>query len=315
MGSVNQVYDERDERWLSDNACLWRYVPLRTLTFYLTGNIFIPAIETLRRDDPFEGKFHFDVIWFNTVMDERYGERLNEIEGWIYRELCTDAEKKSIEINKNYPNHAARIFEQYFFNFLRRTRYAWCWFLSEAESAAMWNIYGKHGVAISSTTKKLSGVLSKSKWDFEVGRMRYIRLIAGEAHDYDFIPEKAEDASFLLKPHFLKRKEYESEKEVRFVTAAPERGPNSGISLDEILPSEWIQEIRLWPGLKPAEEKSLKEVVDHFAPGIPCARSDLFGADPWSDGIGSHFGAEMDKVDWNSWKDGSDSIPAELKQL
>ena len=315
MGSVKQIYSESDKRRLPSNVYLWRYVSLRTLFFYLTGNIFIPAIETLRLEDPFEGKFHFDIVWFNTVMHERYGERLNEIQGWIYRELCTDAEKKDIEINKNYPNQAARIFERHFFNFLRRTRYAWCWFLSASESAAMWNIYGKHGVAIASTTKKLSGLLSKSKWDFEVGQMRYIRLIGGEAQDYDFNPEKAKDAAFLLKPHFLKRKEYESENEVRFVTAAPERGPKSGIFLDEISPSEWIQEIRFWPGLKPVEEKSLKQIVEHFASGIPCTRSDLFGANVSSNEFVSHFEAKLHEIDWNSWKDGSDNVPAELKQL
>src|SRR5438874_6374395 len=104
MGSVNQVYDQGDERWLADNACLWRYVPLRTLLLYLTGNIFIPAVETLRREDPFEGKFLFETVWFNTVLRDRYGERVNELDEWLYRELCTEAEKKHIELNKDYPN-------------------------------------------------------------------------------------------------------------------------------------------------------------------------------------------------------------------
>lgn len=258
MGSVDQIYPKEDEHWLPSNARLWRYIPLRTLHFYLTGNIFIPAIETLRNEDPFEGQFHFDIIWFNSVMQQRYGARCDEIYHWIERELCTDAERKDIELNKDCLNHAARIFEQHFFDFMRKTRYAWCWFLSGSESAAMWNIYGKNGVAIASTLKRISGVLDKTKWDFEVGRMRYVQLIGREAQDYDFNPEEARDASFLLKPHFLKRKEYESEKEVRFVTSAPERGPNSGISIDQALPGEWIEEIRLWPGLKSTEEQSLK---------------------------------------------------------
>lgn len=198
---------------------------------------------------------------------------------------------------------------------MRQTRYAWCWFLSDDESAAMWNTFGKHGVAIKSTAKRLSEVLSKSKWDFEVGRMRYVRLIGGEAQGYDFNPESSKDADFLLKPHFLKRKEYESEKEVRFVAAAPERGLNSGISLDGMAPTDWIEEIRLWPGLKATEEESLKRVVQHFAAGVPCARSDLFGAEAWSEEMVSRFQSEMEKADWGRWKDGSDQIPAELKQL
>jgi hypothetical protein len=316
MGSINQVYREGDRRWLHDNACLWRYVPLKTLLFYLTGNIFIPAINTLRLEDPFEGKFVFDTIWFNEVMHERYGKRVEDLDDWVYRELCSELEKKQIKLNKGYPNYGASIIEQHYFDFLRKTRYAWCWFLSDSESAAMWNNYGKHGVAIATQVGKLRSLLESTERDFVLGQMRYIRLIVGQANDHDFNPEDKDDAAFLLMPHFLKRNEYESEKEVRFVTAAPERKHNSGIILENINPLEWIQEIRLWPGLKPPEERSLKQVVHHFAPGVACACSDLFGADPLSvESIGAEFAAEFNQLDWNAWKDNTDGIPVELKQL
>ena len=45
-------------------------------------SIFIPAVETLRREDPFEGKFLFETVWFNTVLRDRYGERVNELDEW-----------------------------------------------------------------------------------------------------------------------------------------------------------------------------------------------------------------------------------------
>lgn len=184
MGSISQTYPEKHESWLPDHACLWRYVPLRTLLLYLTGNIFIPAIETLQLEDPFEGKFLFDTVWFNTAMSKRHGERVNALDDWLYRELCSESEKKHIEINKDYPNYAASIFEQHYFAFLRKTRYAWCWFLSESESAAMWNNYGKQGVAIATTVGKLRDLLKKTERDFVFGQMRYIRVVGGEAVDY-----------------------------------------------------------------------------------------------------------------------------------
>jgi hypothetical protein len=316
MGSINQVYAKEDERWLNEHFTLWRYVPLRTLLFYLTGNIFIPAIETLRREDPFEGKFFFDTSWFNSVMRQRYGEKGEELEDWIYRELCSESERKQIEVNKAFPNYAAGIFEQHYFDFLRKTRYAWCWFLSDSESAAMWNNYGKQGVAIAGKVGKLCELLGKTGHDFEVGQMRYIRLIAGDVRDYDFNPEEAEDARFLLKPHFLKRKEYESEKEVRFVTAAPERGRNAGIMLEQISPDKWIHEIRLWPGLKAVEEQSIKQVVAKFAPNVPCECSDLFGAGSFSnESFVAAVLAGLDASNWDRWKQGTDDIPPELKEL
>jgi hypothetical protein len=315
MASISQVYAKEDERWLADGCSLWRYVPLKTLVFYLTGNIFIPAIETLRQEDPFEGKFLFDIVWFNTVMRQRYGDKSEDLDDWIHRQLCSDSERKQIELNKTYPNHAARIFENHYFSFLRKTRYAWCWFVSDSESAAMWNNYGKQGVAISTTVRRLCDLLEKTERDFEFGQMRYIRLIGGEAQDYDFNPEEAKDARFLLKPHFLKRKEYESEKEVRFVTVAPERGRNSGIILEKISPNEWISDVRLWPGLKPVEEESLRQVVNHFAPGVPCACSDLFGADRSSAKSVTTFLRELNALNWTRWKDDDDEIPSELKEL
>jgi len=39
MGNVRQFHSENDPLLLPDNACLWRYVPLKTLFFYLSGNI------------------------------------------------------------------------------------------------------------------------------------------------------------------------------------------------------------------------------------------------------------------------------------
>jgi hypothetical protein len=316
MGSVKQLYSKEENYFLTSDAVLWRYIPLRTLLFYITGNIFIPAVETLRRTDPFEGRFSFDTVHFNGAMAQRYGPQLNTLEEWIHDALCDEGQKKMIEINKDYPNYGPRIIEQHYFDFLRKTRYAWCWFLSDSESAAMWNIYGKQGVAIASTVEKVCKVLTTTEWDFEFARLRYIRLVLGAALDFDFNTEDPHDSRFLLRPHFLKRKEYETEKEVRFVTAAPDRGVGAGLSLNGISPNEWINDIRLWPGLRPTEEKSVRDVVNHFAPGVSCACSDLFGADRFSrESFAARYVRELNAVTWKQWKNGEDGISSELKQV
>jgi hypothetical protein len=316
MGSVKQLYSEEESYFLRNCAVLWRYIPLRTLLFYITGKIFIPAIATLRETDPFEGGFSFDTVHFNGATAQRYGAQLESVEKWIHEALCQEWEKEMMQINKDYPNYGAKIIEQHYFDFLRKTRYAWCWFLSDAESAAMWNIYGKQGVAIGSTVGKIRQILAKTEWDFQFARLRYIRLVSGEAQDLDFNPENPYDSRFLLRPHFLKRKEYETENEVRFVTAAPDRGVGAGLGLSGISPDEWIDDIRLWPGLKPTEEESVKQIVNHFAPRVSCACSDLFKAHPFSaDSFTARYLRELNAQNWQQWKNGEDGIPSELKQL
>jgi hypothetical protein len=314
MGSVRQLYGKEESEFLAGHRLLWRYIPLRTFLFYLTGNIFIPSIASLQHKDPFEGKFNFETRFFNEAMRRRYDSEVDTLERWIHDNLCADWEKKAIAMNKSFPNYEAGIIEQQYSSFLRKTRYAWCWFSADEESAAMWNNYGHQGVAIATTVDRLSKMLGKTDWHFEFGRLRYVRLVVGEIQDFNFDPDNPEDARFLLKPHFLKRIEYKSENEVRFVAAAPERHV-SGIGLQGVSPSEWLKEIRLWPGLKPTEEESLKQVVDHFAAGVPCACSDLFGVGSSSQSFTARYFSELDRTGWQKWTDGSDGIPQALKEL
>lgn len=310
IGSSTQIYPQTHESWLRDDAWLWRYVPLKTLFLYLTGKIFVPAIETLRRDDPFEGEFHFSTVLFNGILQDRYGDRVINLQEWISDALYSAEEHKHIELNKKHPNITARIFEEQYFKFLRKTRYAWCWFQWDRESAAMWNTYGKHGVAVRTTVGKLNRILARTGRAFKYGQMRYIPLTQGKARDSEFKRSNAHDAAFLLMPHFLKRKEYESEKEVRFVTSAPDCENNLGLLFEAGDPVDWISKISLWPGLKPVEEAALKEVVAQLSAKTPCACSDLFGRKR-----SSHFRQRWDKMIWTQWRNDGDGIPTELKQL
>jgi len=285
------------------------------LLLYLTGNIFIPSVETLSIDDPFEGKFHFETGWFNTAMRHRYGDAADALENWICKEFCSEQEKKDMKQNGDYLDYAANVIQNRYFAFLKKTRYAWCWFHSDSESAAMWNNYGKQGVAIATTVGKLKGLIEETNRNFAFGRMRYIHLIGGEVRDFNL--ENPFDAHFLLTPHFLKRNEYRSENEVRFVTSAPENECVPGITLENVNPMDWITNVRLWPGLKPLEEASLKKVIQGFIPGIPCACSDLYGADAsWGiEGFTYNMLKDFGDFRFSAWCDGKDNIPPELKEL
>ena len=309
MKLPHQLYPEKHEKWLPDGARLWRYVPLRTLFFYLNGNVFMPSVERLRQADPFEGEFPFDTVSFNIAMTERYGNELDGLDDWLYRKCCTEVEQQQIDRNKNCTNYSASILQSHYFEFLRKTRFVWCWFFSQSESAAMWNVYGNQGAAIATTVGKLRQSLAKTERDFVFGQMRYVHVDRCAIRDR--YSEDPKDRQFVLQPHFLKRREYDSEKEVRFVACGPESRDSGGICLGGIDPGSWIDGIRLWPNLTLTEESALKRAIAVFAPGIPCSRSDLMMNE-------DRFAAERSRVmEWaeHQWKECTDCIPPGLKQI
>ncbi len=311
MSKPTQIFQENDKRWLPDYAEVWRYVPLRTLFFYLNGLVFIPSVAKLRAGDPFEGEFYENVAWFNTAFRDQYGGEAEKMDQWILKFLCSDSERHYVEINKAYPGATDEVFRRHYFDFIRRTRFSWCWFHSYRESAAMWSAYGNQGVAIKSTIGKISSVFQKTGRDFIYGRMTYVDYKSGESVEFD--PERKSDYPLLLRPFFLKRKEYESEQEVRFVTSGSDRSERGGILFKNLNPYDWISAIRLWPGLTADEEESIRKAIKHFIPQLDCEKSDLFSSpDSPSKFIGMIL-ADSEQFADSSWTKGSDEIPSPLK--
>lgn len=82
------------ERPLDDQASLWRYVPLKTLFFYLNRMVFLPSVAKLKHGDPFEGEFFPDIVWYNTAFHQCYGQREGEVEdGFIKTSAVSPSEK------------------------------------------------------------------------------------------------------------------------------------------------------------------------------------------------------------------------------
>lgn len=278
-----------------DSDLLWRYVPLQTLFCYLSGSIFIPSLKTLHQGDPFESDCLFDPSRFDAAIKEQHQTQADEVQNHL------SSEKKD-------PMEC-------YFRFLRETRYAWCWFCQDHESAAMWNTYGHNGAAIRTSVGKLRSVLEHCGHNFAFGPMLYIRVLPRSIAQKLF-PENVPDRPFLLEPCFLKRFEYESEKEVRFVTTETESS-EEGIFLkakkpsDEIKPADWIEHIRLSPRLRSSEEEALTKAIKALHPTVEsCQRSDLLSnrSEPAS------F-SSVTKMCEESWEKGWDGIPAPLKKL
>ena len=305
MGNVCQMYPRGHEKWLDDDATLWRYVPLKTLFFYLAGNIFIPSLAKLQQGDPFEGKFPFETRDFQEALQKRYGKQYGAVQKWIRKELWTSDQKGFINSNKGCQILAKGYDRDHYFEFLRRTRYAWCWFHSGLESDAMWKIYGKEGVAVATTVGCLSTTLKATRHDFLFGKMCHYHR-----HGRFSTWEKQQ---FVLRPHFLKRIEYAHENEVRFVTSAPEQDCG-GLLLSSGQPETWIKQIRLWPGLISQEEDSIKAVIKERLPGVPCSKSNLLQTDgPAMCRMKEKLRALAAKNAEEQWKNEKDGVPPPLK--
>ncbi|HJU33856.1 MAG TPA: hypothetical protein VJ695_01915 [Nitrososphaera sp.] len=100
------------------------------------------------------------------------------------------------------------------------------WHYNEYESAAMWNLHSHEnaGIAIQSTTRKLSESFSDNKEDvIWIGRVQYL----------DFSKDWINEWSSLFQAFVTKRKSFEYENEIRAITCLP----------DNHLGREWIVNI------------------------------------------------------------------------
>jgi hypothetical protein len=275
------VFDGTATTKLEESTRLWRYVPLKSLFLYLNKKAFIPSVETLRKKDPFEAVFYHDAhsAIFNGALIRAHGQNpADRILKWIYDARLPEWKKKSVHSpNTDSINYNNPFFRDAYFEFQRSTHYAWCWFTPTAnsESAAMWNLYGAEGAVVITTLGKLRAMLQKTGRQFEYSRMNYVHAQDGMVANIDelYPGGSPENIEYVLRPFFVKRAEYDSEKEVRFITVAAD-SITGGITLN-LEPKDWIEEIRLSPVLAADEEKSLQTTIHKFYEGVPCARSGL----------------------------------------
>jgi hypothetical protein len=306
MARVQQIYRKSDVEWLNDDCPLWRYVPYKTMFLYLEGQVFIPSIERLQKNDPFEGNFPFPISDLNKALHDRCSRQHRSVIEWIRDKLCTDDERKQIKVNKLNGNYAAKIYQRRYLAFLRKTRYAWCWFHSGIESALMWNSYGRDGVAVGTNVGKLKSALKKSKsgQDFVFGQMAYRSARPREFDSADPI-----NLRLLTMPHFFKREEYKGEQEVRFMTT----GPGNDLILD-LPPTNWITEFRLDPKLEASEVEAIKRNVTNALPNnVKCEQSDLLQGVAKAIANVGELSRELARSNFVRWENGNDGIPNCLK--
>jgi hypothetical protein len=232
----NRIYYVGPE--LDDNTKLWRYSRLSSLLMLLAGKLFVPTIDTLRRDDPAEATA------LCRLTRKRFAALTNEDRECLLN-YATRAESQLIRDNED---ENPRIFANIWRREIGKRRCAWCWYAANIESMAQWHVYAKDGVAICSTPKRMRRALKEHAVDSGlIGTVCY-----GDGGDSTF-----------LRPYLIKRRYYQHEKEVRVVLPAEPREQMMGLVLP-IDGRELISEIRISPLLPHGEALGLRSALERF---------------------------------------------------
>lgn len=270
---IKQLFEAPDKRHIPDDTILWRYVPIRTLFFYLQKDLFLPSIKTLQRGDPFEGRLNNRTLaaFHKALFRDRTNEERQRIREWLGGRIQESLKASNPETDDEHEHYADILRMSSYFEFISDTRYAWCWFRSKHESALMWNVYGRHGVAIKTTLRALKCALATTDREFTAAGMTYVEM---RGRKPKLSSQQKVENTLILHPYLLKRKEYSSEREVRIITTAPKRPRNgAGLFVHGIDPQSWILALRFWPELTFEEEQALKRPIVQTIPD--CRRSDL----------------------------------------
>jgi hypothetical protein len=176
------------------NAKIWRFIDIQKFWSLLEKEAL-----------------HFSKV---TTFEDPYEGRVPEFNKKMGREVYTEfkSEFKSEEAFENFLKVRMQSFE-ILYNKNKETTLVNCWHLNEYESASMWKLYStnSHGIAIQSTYKKLSDSFTSNNSDL---------VYIGEVIYSDFAKEWMDERNAYT-PFITKRKSFESERELRAVTALP----------------------------------------------------------------------------------------------
>lgn len=181
------------------DATLWRYLTFTKFVSLLDKRaIFFTRADKL--GDPFEGA----VARINLELQRRHWEaNISNLKQYAIQ-LPDMSERPEVAVKE-----------------IRRHTLINCWYESEHESEAMWNLYSRahEGIAIRTDFRSLADSFKDDR-DIFIGRVSYI----------DYEKDSMQDDN-LFRPFLYKRKGFEHEREVRALTIAlpshigPSKGP------------------------------------------------------------------------------------------
>lgn len=271
---------------LPDHLPVWRYMKLSSLFLLIEGSSFFPSVATLRAADPLEGDLHPDPVWVNGALAKIHGQpAADQLDEWL---LAGTEEwvRRHHELNKDDPQHNTVFFVDLYQRQLAKRRAVWCWFASDIESAGMWSIYGRGGVAVGTTVGALKTALPDNR-HFQISRIRYADRRSSSRNRFN--PEAPSDTPYIHRPHFIKGREYLHEQELRVATFC--HGQEKGVAVRNIKSDGLIREIVLSPIWPHGEAKAVAAVLrkQQWQTSPVIRSSDLLGSIPEDDETHERF--------------------------
>ena len=188
----------------ADNAFLYRYVTIdKLLDFLFSGRI--PLVRLTEFEDKLEGVDIQHLLW--NLAGDKIGEELkSQAVGGILRHITANI----FPTKRNNYRRKRQIFQ--------KTNFATCWYESNHESVAMWQLYSKpDSVAIRIPYKVLSTELFNN--DFTISHSETVRLRFGSI-DYSRFNDIDELSNIVVKDDtqgFIKDASFSHEREFRIM--------------------------------------------------------------------------------------------------
>ncbi len=268
VGRITQISDDAKLR-VDESAWLWRYVKLSTLFLNLSGTVYIPTIEQLKKSDPKEGLAAVSAEWRFGYLFDHQPDKVKQI-------LEALPPEKQQLIGTGDPSNWAdmmqnsQIIADFYDEQQSQVKCAWCWHCSTHESAAMWKLYADSGAAIQTTLRRITAAIPDDVC-FEAARIQYGDRESG--HVDSFNPEAAGIGDVLTRAYLFKNNDYEFEEEVRLVTNA--QTPACGRIINNVSANKLIQQIVLSPWILVDEFEALQNQVKPLCPDAQITRSSL----------------------------------------
>ena len=188
----------------ADDAFLYRYVTIdKLLDFLFSGRI--PLVRLTEFEDRLEGVDIQHLLW--NFAGDKIGEELkSKAVGGLFKHITTNV----FPTKRNNYRRQRQEFQ--------KTNFATCWYESNHESVAMWQLYSKpDSVAIRIPYNVLSKELSN--YDFTLPHSEIVRLRFGSI-DYNRFNDLDELSSIVVKQDtqgFIKDSSFAHEREFRIM--------------------------------------------------------------------------------------------------
>jgi hypothetical protein len=258
-----QDVNREDREYKLDPDCrIYRYMRLPAFLMLLSGKVFIPTLETLRKSDPLESRLPYLCYpSFSVHFSPLLGVDAAE---WLEKRM-PKWQMDFIELNRgkyfgpSQFDSTERFYVEAWLDQLARRRCIWCWYANNNQSMAQWKVYGPSGVAIRSAPRLIRSAFEETTPPDKTsaGRVHYEGSIPMS------LPETLVDPEWIMRPYYFKEKAYEHEKEVRFVMAV-----NPGLcdlsrggTVFDLDPAKLIQEIIISPEIYGSEAIALKKTL------------------------------------------------------